>query len=1134
MSEVSKRHSALGSTLATDERRRVSRLFAAVRHSVGWQLLGSILLFSACVTLVLTLLQLYLDYRRDVSALEARLEQISGSYLDSLAEGLWTLDQEQLRLQLTGILRLPDIRAVEVRDAVNGGDHFTVKVGERSSDSSMIAREYPLHHDVQGQDRVIGTLYVEATLTPIYRTLFDRALTILFGQAAEIFLVSLFIIYIFHYLFTRHLFAIAGFVSNYRITDPPPHLRLRRRPRQHQDELERVVTAFNALSDDLQSAYGSVRDANDQLQRDGAVLREREAKIRRLVDANIVGVFIWDVEGRIIEANDAFLNLVGYTREDLACGRLRWTDLTPAEWLDRDLHQFVPELTQTGSLQPFEKEYFRKDGTRVPVLIGVATFEGKGNQGVAFALDLTERKRAEEEQRYHIQLLKTVTDNASSALYIVDSTGLGTFINPSLERITGYRAEDLIGQVVHDKIHHTRPDGTPYPVEECPLTGAVRLRTTMRGEDLFVRKDGTFFPVRYTASPIFRDGAAVGTVIEVQDLTNTRAAEAELRSRAKLLSLAHDAIIVRDAESRITFWNSGAVKTYGWTAEEAVGRVSHDLLQTRFPGSWRAVEVTLSERGEWEGELTHITRQGTAIVVTSRQSLQRDEHGAGAAILEINRDITERKQAEEALRESEEKWRAVFENNPTMYFMVDAAGTILSVNPFGAEQLGYTVEELTGASVLNIFHDIDRATVQQNTTRCLEQFGQSVTWELRKVHKNGSILWVRETARAMLMKGRPVVLIVCEDITQRKRAEHLTGQVFETSPDAICVVDRDYRYQRVNPVFERTWGMPAERVVGRHVADLVGTEAFEQKIKPNYDRCFGGEEVSYTDWFTDSRGRLYVAVTYSPLQPNSERVEAALVIARDLTDHMLASEALRAAQAEVAHVNRVTTMGQLTASIAHEVNQPIAAAVTNAAAALRWLGTQPPDLEEVRQALSRIVENGTRAGDVISRIRSLIKKAPPRKIGFDLNEAVLEVIALTRSEMLRHGVSLQTQLAEGLLLIEADRIQLQQVVLNLIMNAVEAMSGIDEGTRELVISAGKDASSGVLVTVGDSGPGLDPLSVDRLFEAFFTTKPDGMGMGLAICRSIIEAHGGRLWATANEPRGAVFQFTIPADPGSTS
>jgi PAS domain S-box-containing protein len=234
----------------------------------------------------------------------------------------------------------------------------------------------------------------------------------------------------------------------------------------------------------------------------------------------------------------------------------------------------------------------------------------------------------------------------------------------------------------------------------------------------------------------------------------------------------------------------------------------------------------------------------------------------------------------------------------------------------------------------------------------------------------------------------------------------------------------------------------------------------------------------------------------------------------------------RAVEMELAHANRVATMGQLSASIAHEVNQPIAAAITNAHSALRWLGARPPDLEEVRQALGRIVRDGNRAGDVIGRIRDLIRKAPPRKDGLEINEAILEVIALTRGEVVKNGVSVQTQLAEGLPLIQGDRVQLQQVILNLIVNAVEAMSGVSEGSRELLIGTGKD-SSGVLVAVQDSGPGLNPKSFDRLFDAFYTTKPGGMGMGLSICRSIVEAHGGRIWASSNAGPGATVQFTLP-------
>jgi PAS domain S-box-containing protein len=254
---------------------------------------------------------------------------------------------------------------------------------------------------------------------------------------------------------------------------------------------------------------------------------------------------------------------------------------------------------------------------------------------------------------------------------------------------------------------------------------------------------------------------------------------------------------------------------------------------------------------------------------------------------------------------------------------------------------------------------------------------------------------------------------------------------------------------------------------------------------------------------------------------------------QDITESKRAAEALREAHMELAHANRVATMGQLAASIAHEVKQPITAAVTNAQAALRWLAARPPNLEEAQQALRGIVEEGRRAGDVLARIRALIKKAPPLKCGFDLNECVRDVIALTRSEVLTHGVSVHTHLATGLPLVKGDRVQVQQVLLNLILNAVEAMDGCDEGTRELRLSTELNALNGVLVTVRDTGAGLEPASVDRLFEAFYTTKPSGLGMGLAICRSIIEAHGGRLWATANEPRGAAFQFTLPSEMADT-
>jgi PAS domain S-box-containing protein len=286
-----------------------------------------------------------------------------------------------------------------------------------------------------------------------------------------------------------------------------------------------------------------------------------------------------------------------------------------------------------------------------------------------------------------------------------------------------------------------------------------------------------------------------------------------------------------------------------------------------------------------------------------------------------------------------------------------------------------------------------------------------------------------------------------------------------------------------------------------------------------------GASLPYEKEYVRKDGsRVPVLVGHAMFERKSDEGVAFVL---DLTDRKRAEQAYAQVQIELAHANRLATMGHLTASIAHEINQPIGAAITYANAALNWLRRPSPNLEEVRRALGLIVEAGIRAGDVIDRIRALVKKAPPRKSRVEINEAVLEIVELTRREVAKNAISVQLQLAENLPVVQGDRVQLQQVILNLLINAVEAMSGMSEGSRELLISTRISESEGVLVAVQDSGPGLAPESVDRLFESFYTTKPGGLGMGLSICRSIIEAHQGRLWASANTPRGAVFQFTLP-------
>jgi PAS domain S-box-containing protein len=357
----------------------------------------------------------------------------------------------------------------------------------------------------------------------------------------------------------------------------------------------------------------------------------------------------------------------------------------------------------------------------------------------------------------------------------------------------------------------------------------------------------------------------------------------------------------------------------------------------------------------------------------------------------------------------------------------------------------------------------------------------------------------------------------------------------------IFVWDFEGRISEANETFLRMVGYDREDLVSGRVrwTDLTPPEWRDRSARAVEEVKMAGSLQPYErEYFRKDGSRVPVLIGSAAFD---ERRDEGVAFVLDLTERKRAEAEARESerryremQMEVAHANRVATMGQLTASIAHEVNQPIAGAATNAEAALRWLGARPPDLEEVRQALDRIVKDTNRAGDVIGRIREIIKKAPSRKDRVDINEAIREMIELTRGEAAKNGASMRTALAEGLPLVEGDRVQLQQVVLNLILNAVQAMGAVAEGPRELFITTAQADPDGVLVAIKDSGPGLTPPSLEHLFAPFYTTKPGGLGMGLSISRSIVETHGGRLWATDNLPRGVIFHFTVPIHPDGAS
>jgi PAS domain S-box-containing protein len=505
-------------------------------------------------------------------------------------------------------------------------------------------------------------------------------------------------------------------------------------------------------------------------------------------------------------------------------------------------------------------------------------------------------------------------------------------------------------------------------------------------------------------------------------------------------------------------------------------------------------------------------------------------------------ELIERKRADEALRASEERFRRYFELGLVGMATTSPSKGIVEVNDELCRILGYERSQLLAKTWAEITHPDDLAADVAQFTRVLNGEIDGYALDKRWICKDGRVIDSIVSMKCQRREDGSVEYFVgfVQDVTERKRAENEQRELaalVENSPDFIGAASLEGQVHIVNPAGRLMVGLdnPVHATQTR-VSDYLPEEErneFQREILPCVMRNGRWEgEVRFRHFKTGNsipvRQHIFLI-----REPDTDRPVAMATIAHDITERNRSDDALRTAQNQLAHMERVNTIAELAASIAHEINQPLAAMVTNCEASLRFLNETPLNVDEIRTAMKEVVRQGHRAGSVIARIRDLVRRRPPILAPVNLNELIEELPGLTRHQALEHGIKVRTELEADLPLVSGDSVQLQQVLVNLFLNAIEATDMRENGPREVLITSQCFGTREVRIAVHDSGVGIAARHADQLFRPFFTTKATGIGMGLAISRSIIDAHSGRLWATSQEGHGTIFQFTLPTQAPKT-
>jgi PAS domain S-box-containing protein len=762
---------------------------------------------------------------------------------------------------------------------------------------------------------------------------------------------------------------------------------------------------------------------------------------------------------------------------------------------------------------------------------------------VGATLDIEELKRAEQALRESEFGLRQIIETVPGLLWSNGPDGEPTHINQRMLDYSGMPFEDFKHRGWEAFVHPA-----DFPETANAFYHAIQTGTSYQSVMRLRRADGEFRWHHARCEPLRdRQGRIVQWYGLSVDIDEGKKAEDRLRRSEAYLAdsqrLSHTGTwVLNPTTMQYLYWSDemnriwGLDPLQGLPSRETVWQRIHPDDRDRV---WGDVREALHQKRDYSGDFRIVLPNGTVKYLTATSLHLFSANGELVEVIGTNVDVTERKRAEEALRQSEGRFRDYAETASDWFWEIgpDYKFTLLTENAFGShpgDRIGTTCWD----HALDLETEPEKWRLVWATLDSRQPFRDFVYLGLSG---NGSPMYVRASGKPVFdangefrgYRGTGTdVTIIMRAQEELRESERSLRSAIDGIAGLVAVLAPNGELETVNRQLLEYFGRSLEWIKNWATNDVVhpedlprAVESFRRAMASGlpYDvdqrlRCIDGEYR----WF-ETRG--------VPIRDDSGRIARWYVLLTDVEDRTRALARLEQMQSDFAHMNRVSMMGELAASLSHEITQPIATARNNARAALNFLDRQPPELGEVREALACVVGDADRAGEIIDRIRDHIRKAPPRKARFDLNDAIDEVIVLGRSAITKNEVLVQTRLAEGLFPVQGDRVQLQQVILNLVLNAVEAMGAVEAGPRELLISTEQTEANGVLVAVRDSGPGIDPEYVERVFEAFYTTKSSGVGMGLSICRSIIDAHGGRLCADANEPRGAVFRFTLPGVEG---